>query len=742
MRSCVEKIKKHLPAIDKEEGKLAGRVLQLCDQHKNNLRSFQQAIHQLPWPGSRKQPLPLLLLREAHTGCDKYLQRSDLFAEYRHLTWYKGDGKQSTAYAYLVETLIARKDYSELSRVHAYGSSETNKNKDSKETQQRKLMNKIRKFHGQQEKSVETEDDWIQNYVYTLDQWMIATAIFQGYRELVKDWVDSCTRDFCSVSIVHWAISQAIESNVLELAHEIYRQNEKRSDFSEETFLKDSFETALKSGSFRNKNGIIAFYRDKLEQSFWMRKAPYDASNWMVNRLIRSKDFTGDQANQLSAFLPSSERMLMKKKNTLLADTIGAILKRKNYKKAFDAVLNRYLPKENVQKKCLDDIAFAIGTAEHKDRILGCLEGHEHLRYKSESLLRRVVGFAVKNNRRDLVKKLFDKYKRCPYPEIKEKNTLNNKTSTIPYAVPIISYIFRCKKDWIEFLIDHENEKFNGKESFLVLASRLAVFFGALQFVTKALKKYSSRIVHQKDSEDPISYPRFIVQKCLKKKPDILMKIVKNNEYLRDGYDTTLLEIVIEEVFAQKKEELFKTLWEDYRERTIPVEGESAESSYGSWMIRKAYQYKNYPFIRQCLKNPTELILFRTHLVTVAEVIATLSVEQSDTDFFVELLKNYGQVVAKSGPVIQGHQLKNLLLQLACEAKEPIWSMEYQKAFVEKWQVRIEEVSHSGNGLESKEKSQDGAGKKRKDLPDRTVMPNNPPKQIKGETGIRQVSFS
>ncbi|MEL7431502.1 MAG: hypothetical protein AAGI90_03110, partial [Chlamydiota bacterium] len=291
MQNCVNKIKNDLPDLDKKGRDLAGKVIELCQEHENNLSSFQQEIQDLPWPGSPKQRLPLLLLREAHTG-DKHPKRSALFEQYRSIPWSLADGNRLTAYAYLVETLIALKDYSELSRVHAYGLSEVNKDEASKETRKRRLMNQIRKFHGKQELSLNNGDDWIQNREYSLDRWMIATAMFQAHHELAKDWLESCARNSSSENIVHWSIGQAIESDESKLADEICTQNGQHPNFSEKAFLKKGLKIALNSGSFRDKNGIIKFYRQKLEQSLWMKQAPFQASAWIVEQLTENNDST------------------------------------------------------------------------------------------------------------------------------------------------------------------------------------------------------------------------------------------------------------------------------------------------------------------------------------------------------------------------------------------------------------------------------------------------------------------
>lgn len=62
IRKCVEKIKTALPAAKSQELQFAGRVIRLCNQNKNNLASFQQAIQQLPFLGPKKQPLSSLML--------------------------------------------------------------------------------------------------------------------------------------------------------------------------------------------------------------------------------------------------------------------------------------------------------------------------------------------------------------------------------------------------------------------------------------------------------------------------------------------------------------------------------------------------------------------------------------------------------------------------------------------------------------------------------------------------------
>ncbi|MEL7432277.1 MAG: hypothetical protein AAGI90_07140, partial [Chlamydiota bacterium] len=175
---------------------------------------------------------------------------------------------------------------------------------------------------------------------------------------------------------------------------------------------------------------------------------------------------------------------------------------------------------------------------------------------------------AIKFDKRIFVKRLFDEYKQDPYPEINLRNAFDHETRSYPYAVAFMGFICRYKKDWIEFLNGNEDETFGLENTFLVLATQQAVANGAIKFVIEALKKYAKTCVSLKGSNVSCTYPRFIVQYCLKKKANVFPQILKGNENLQDARKNSLLQIVTEEARALGKEDL-EDLLEGFTEKGL-----------------------------------------------------------------------------------------------------------------------------------------------------------------------------
>lgn len=659
----ISRIKRSVKAMnlvgsEGKKSKLAKRMISLCNEHEHNMASFKAAIEHLPWPGAPDQRSTLFLLKEAFI-IEKHPNRMDFLKKYGGIPWCQKNGPDFEAYDYLVNILVSNDnndDYYELRSVLSSFLSHSIEKEISKEILQRRFMKKILKAYEEPDRSIDNKQDWIGENTYTPDEWMVATAIFHENIYLAKKWIKACTSRGDSYAIAHFAVQKAFENDRWDLANEFFEENIPKQASNREQFLKTGFEKAFLNHC-SDQSLIINFYFQKLEPSSWMKKSQWDASKWVVDKLTDTHYPIADRTELLMSFLQGRERMVENKSspmNSLLTVTVNNILKTQDCKEIFRRLLDRYMPtslalKKRVGPEFIDyfiDISYGIATTKNVDNILFYLNGNEDRLFGKETLLKGVIRRLTENNKKAFAKRLFNKYKSRPYPNIKEG-------SYAEYSLLFIHHICQYKKDWIEFLFGNEDEKFGRDISLLVESIKRAVNFGAINFLIKLLKMYGNNVFIPKDSDTESSYGKLIVKQHLSKGK--VLNLLKILEGIEQVHRETLLQIIIDEAFFEKAEDLIEGLWKKYRHLNIPSERlllnippkRLVKASYGSYMVLKGFICENYRFLTTCIDSCTEHVWFQGKKITVAELIAKSSIENHCKNFFQKCLIEYDKKRSK-----------------------------------------------------------------------------------------------